>query len=98
MAEAVSAQPIKPERTAVEHECELGYTLERSPCGYGYATESASCVFAYARGISKLPRIVSLTHEQNVRSLRVAQRFALRREDTLDVMGRFFARYVRPSA
>jgi RimJ/RimL family protein N-acetyltransferase len=87
-----------PEGTPVDHERELGYTLERSAWGNGYATEAASCVFDYVRASSKLPRIVSLIQEQNARSLRVARRLGLRQEDSLEVRGRVFARYLWPEA
>lgn len=67
----------------LQFECELGYTFERSQWGQGYASEAARCVFDYACGVRRLPRVVSLIHPDNVRSLRVARRFALTTEDVV---------------
>jgi [ribosomal protein S5]-alanine N-acetyltransferase len=77
-------------------ERELGYTFERSSWGNGYASEAARCVFDYACDALKLRRVVSIIHPENVRSLRVAQRFGLQREDTVEVMGHPRDRYVWP--
>jgi len=82
----------------VQFERELGYTFERAVWGHGYATEAAGRVFDYACNVLRLPRVVSLIHADNTRSLRVAQRFGAQREDTVDVLGRSFDRYVWPSA
>jgi [ribosomal protein S5]-alanine N-acetyltransferase len=79
-------------------ERELGYTFHRSSWGQGYASEAARCVFEYAREALRLPRVVSLIHPDNVRSLRVAQRFGVRREDTVEVLTRLYERFVWPVA
>jgi [ribosomal protein S5]-alanine N-acetyltransferase len=79
-------------------ERELGYTFHRSSWGQGYASEAARCVFEYARGALRLPRVVSLIHPDNVRSLTVAQRFGARREDTVEVLSRLYERFVWPIA
>jgi RimJ/RimL family protein N-acetyltransferase len=75
-------------------ECELGYTFDRSHWGHGYAGEAARCVFEYACRVRRLARVVSLIHPDNGRSLRVAQRFALRREDVVSLGGSPRVRYV----
>jgi [ribosomal protein S5]-alanine N-acetyltransferase len=77
-------------------EPELGYTFHRSSWGQGYASEAARCVFDYARDVLKLPRVISLIHPENVRSLRVAQRFGVQREDAVEVLGRRYERFVWP--
>jgi [ribosomal protein S5]-alanine N-acetyltransferase len=77
-------------------EPELGYTFHRSSWGQGYASEAARCIFDYARDVLRLSRVVSLIHPENVRSLRVAQRFGAQREGVVEVMSRFFDRLVWP--
>lgn len=79
-------------------ERELGYTFHRSSWGQGYASEAARCVFEYAREVLRLPRMVSLIHPDNFRSLRVAQRFGVRREDAVEVLSRLYERFVWPIA
>jgi [ribosomal protein S5]-alanine N-acetyltransferase len=78
-------------------ERELGYTFERSYWGNGYASEAARCVFEYASDVLKLRRVVSIIHPENGRSLRIAQKYGLRHEDTLEVMGHARDRYVWPT-
>ena len=70
------------------YERELGYTFDVAHWGSGYATEAAQCVFAYARDSLGIERVVSVIDGDNVRSLRVADRCGLRREGTIDVLGR----------
>jgi RimJ/RimL family protein N-acetyltransferase len=77
-------------------EQELGYTFDRSSWGQGYASEAARCVFDYACDVPRLSRVVSLIHPENSRSLRVAQRFGVQREDTVEVMSRLYDRFVWP--
>jgi [ribosomal protein S5]-alanine N-acetyltransferase len=75
---------------------ELGYTFHRSSWGHGYASEAACCVFEYVRDELKLPRVVSLIHPENVRSLRVAERFGVEREDAVEVRSRLLDRFAWP--
>jgi len=77
-------------------ERELGYTFDRSSWGQGYATEAAQCVFDYARDVLRPPRVISVIHPENVRSLRLAQRFGVQREDVVEVMSRRLVRFVWP--
>jgi RimJ/RimL family protein N-acetyltransferase len=77
-------------------EPELGYTFHRSSWGQGYASEAARCVFEYARDVLRLPRVVSLIHPENFRSLRLAQRFGVQREDVVEVRSRLFDRFAWP--
>jgi ribosomal-protein-alanine N-acetyltransferase len=70
------------------YERELGYTFDVAHWGSGYATEAAQCVFAYARDSLGIERVISVIDGDNVRSLRVAERCGLRREGTIDILGR----------
>jgi [ribosomal protein S5]-alanine N-acetyltransferase len=87
-----------PAAVEVVSERELGYTFHRSSWGQGYASEAARCVSDYARDVLRLPRVVSLIHPENARSLRVAQRFGVRREDTVEVLSRLYDRFAWPMA
>ena len=64
--------------------------------GQGYASEAARCVFDYARDVLRLPRVISVIHPENVRSLRLAQRFGVQREDVVEVLSRPLVRFVWP--
>lgn len=85
-----------PADAEVIFEQELGYTFHRSCWGQGYASEAARCVFEYARDVLRLPRVVSLIHPENGRSLRVVQRFGAQREDTVEVLSGLYDRFVWP--
>ena len=85
-----------PDDAEIVFEQELGYTFDRSIWGRGYASEAARCVFDYARDVLRLPRVVSLILPENVRSLRVAQRFGVQREDVVEVRSRLYGRFVWP--
>lgn len=50
----------------------------------------------YARDVLRLPRMISLIHPENSRSLRVAERFRAQREDVVEVMSRPFHRFAWP--
>jgi ribosomal-protein-alanine N-acetyltransferase len=63
---------------------ELGYTLARDWWGHGYATEAAqACLDA---GLTHLgvPRIIALVDEENLASLRVAERIGMTRLETIE--------------
>lgn len=85
-----------PANAEIVFERELGYTFHRNHWGQGYASEAARCVFDYARDVLKLPRVISLIHPQNIRSLQVAKRFGAQREDVVEVLSRPFDRFVWP--
>lgn len=85
-----------PADVEIVFERELGYTFHRNSWGQGYASEAARCVFDYARDVLKLPRVISLIHPQNIRSLQVARRFRAQREDVVEVLSRPFDRFVWP--
>jgi RimJ/RimL family protein N-acetyltransferase len=85
-----------PADAEVVFERELGYTFDPEYWGYGYATEAARRVFGYACSALNTPRVVSLIHADNERSLRVAARLGLHRERCVEVTGRAFDQYVWP--
>ncbi|MFC4311853.1 GNAT family N-acetyltransferase [Steroidobacter flavus] len=85
-----------PADAQIVFERELGYTFHRNSWGQGYASEAARCVFEYARDVLKAPRVISLIHPENNRSLRVAQRFGVQREDVVEVLSRPFDRFAWP--
>ena len=87
-----------PTAADIVFEQELGYTFDRGSWGQGYASEASRCVFDYARDVLQLPRVVSLIHPQNARSLRLAQRFGVRHEDTVEVSSRLYERFAWPMA
>jgi ribosomal-protein-alanine N-acetyltransferase len=90
-------RPNVPTGTELQFESELGYTFERSNWGQGYASEAARCVFDYACEILKSPRVISLIHPENERSLRVARRFGLQKKDVVSLAGSPRERYLWPS-
>jgi RimJ/RimL family protein N-acetyltransferase len=75
---------------------DLGYTFDPASWGHGYATEAARCVFDYARTNLEWPRIVSVIHPDNVRSLRVAERSGLRRDGQVEIMEQVMEQFVWP--
>jgi RimJ/RimL family protein N-acetyltransferase len=75
---------------------DLGYTFDPASWGHGYATEAARCVFDYARANLDWPRIVSVIHPDNVRSLRVAERSGLRRDGQVEINEQVMEQYVWP--
>lgn len=85
-----------PADAEIVFERELGYTFHRDSWGQGYASEAARCVFDYARDVLKLPRVISLIHPENIRSLRVVQRFGVQHEDVVEVLSRPFDRFAWP--
>ena len=87
-----------PASAEIMFERELGYTFHRSSWGQGYASEAARCVFEYARDVLRVSRVVSLIHPDNVRSLRIAQRFGAQCEDVVEVLSRLHGRFVWPIA
>jgi RimJ/RimL family protein N-acetyltransferase len=61
-------------------EIELGWKLARDVWGHGYATEGARAARDWALAELRPPRLISLIHPDNVRSLRVAARLGERYE------------------
>ena len=61
-------------------EDEIGYRLNRSYWGQGYATEAAQAIQTYGFTVVGLKRMVSMISENNVRSIRVAEKIGLHYE------------------
>jgi RimJ/RimL family protein N-acetyltransferase len=57
---------------------EVGWTLVRAFWGRGYATEAALASLSFGFGTLELPRIISLTTPDNVRSRAVMERCGMR--------------------
>jgi RimJ/RimL family protein N-acetyltransferase len=59
-------------------ECELYYKLGRDYWGRGYATEACRAVIGVAFGRLRLPRLVTCTDKDNVRSVALLRRLGMR--------------------
>jgi RimJ/RimL family protein N-acetyltransferase len=86
-----------PPGLAVDLEPELGYTFDKACWGNGYASEAARRVFDYAIRVLRLPRAVSVIHPDNAASLRVARRFALERDGSVQMDAAICERYLWPA-
>jgi RimJ/RimL family protein N-acetyltransferase len=62
-------------------ETELGWTLAQEHWGHGYATEAALAVRAWA----DRPRLISLIHPENARSIRVAEKLGATPSETISL-------------
>jgi len=87
-----------PDGVALTFECELGYTFDPAIWGEGFATEAVRCVRDYARDVLLLSYAISAILPQNARSQRVAERFGVRADGQMELLGRIFDRYVWPLA
>jgi len=61
-------------------EDEIGYRLNRSYWGQGYATEAVRAIRDYGFTVVGLKRMVSMIDQNNVRSIRVAEKIGLHYE------------------
>jgi RimJ/RimL family protein N-acetyltransferase len=68
-------------------ERELGWTIARRFWGKGYATEGARAAMAHAFGELGWSHLVSLIHQSNQRSARVAERLGQRIHGIAEVRG-----------
>ncbi len=85
-----------PADVALTFECELGYTFDPAVWGQGFATEAVRCVRDYARDVLRLAYAVSAILPQNERSRRVVERFGLRADGQMKVIGLTWDRYEWP--
>jgi RimJ/RimL family protein N-acetyltransferase len=67
---------------------EVGWLLRRASWGRGYATEGARAALAFAFEELHQPRVISLIHPDNARSLRVAERLGAVPEGRTELLGR----------
>ena len=87
-----------PANAALTFECELGYTFDPAVWGQGFATEAVRSVRDYARGVLRLPYVVSVIHPENARSRRLAERSGAHAAGRMKAMDMIFDRYVWPLA
>lgn len=64
-------------------EIEIGYLLDVNHWGYGYALECVKVCLNYAYNKLKFKRIVALIHPLNIRSIKVASRIGMKKEDSI---------------
>jgi len=64
---------------------EVGWMLGRRYWGHGFATEGARSALRHAFSVLNVPRVISLIHPDNARSIRVAQRLGERLEGTVEI-------------
>jgi RimJ/RimL family protein N-acetyltransferase len=69
-------------------EVEISYRLARHSWGRGLATEAARAVRDYAFQVLTLPRLIAIIDPQNVASIRVAEKNAMRHEKDVLFCGR----------
>lgn len=58
---------------------EIGYGLLEAHWGQGYALESGRAVLQYANEVLKIPKVIALTSQINVRSAKVLERLGMKR-------------------
>ncbi len=63
-------------------EIDLGYVLDVSHWGYGYAIECTKAILSYAFNELHLERIVAQIHHLNIRSVKVAERIGMKKNQT----------------
>jgi ribosomal-protein-alanine N-acetyltransferase len=75
-------------------EVELAYGLKRQAWGQGYATEAITAVREWGFRRLPEPRLISLVHAANLRSVRVAERLGARHDRDVDYQGQRVRLYV----
>lgn len=58
---------------------DIGYGLLEAHWGQGYAFESGVAVLQYANDVLKIPKVIALTSDINVRSAKVLERLGMKR-------------------
>ncbi|TMB54125.1 MAG: GNAT family N-acetyltransferase [Deltaproteobacteria bacterium] len=76
--------PWKPEGWP---DLEIGWAVDRSRWGRGYATEAARAAADWVHRTLGADHVVHLIHEQNVRSIRVAEKLGAKRDGTCTLFG-----------
>ena len=87
-----------PADVALTFECELGYTFDPAVWGQGFAAEAVHCVRDYSHDVLLLSYAISAILPRNARSRRVAERFGVRADGQMEVVGLTFDRYLWPLA
>jgi RimJ/RimL family protein N-acetyltransferase len=63
---------------ALRDDVEIGWRLARATWGKGYATEAATATRDWAFAELRLPRLISITLEENVRSWHIMEKLGMR--------------------
>ncbi len=66
---------------------EIGWALGRTSWGLGYATEAARAALEHGFRVFGFPRVISLIHAENTRSIRVAERLGGIADGTTELLG-----------
>src|SRR6266566_652232 len=82
--ERLILRPWKPEGWP---DLEIGWAVDRSRWGRGYATEAARAAANWVHRTLKADRVVHLIQEQNVRSIRVAEKLGAKLDGTRTLFG-----------
>ncbi|MGB8450981.1 MAG: GNAT family N-acetyltransferase [Anaerocolumna sp.] len=77
-----------------KEEIELGYVLDVNHWGYGYAIECIKAILTYAFQELHMERIVALIHPLNTRSVRVAERVNMKKEQVIKKDGNELLLYI----
>ncbi len=75
-------------------EVELGYVLDVNHWGYGYALECTKAILFYVFHELHMERIAAQIHHLNIRSIKVAERIGMRKEQTFIRDGNEYYLYV----
>ena len=73
---------------AAEPVTEVGWTIARKHWGHGYATEAAQALRTWAYDDVGIEHLISLIDPSNHRSIRVAEKLAARRGETVAIDGK----------
>lgn len=76
---------------------EVGYVIAPEHQGHGYATEAAGASLRHAVEVVGAKRVISLIHDGNVRSQRVAERLGGVRQPDIEFFGRTVRLYAYPA-
>ena len=89
-----SGKGSKPSGTDFERVLEVGYVVHPDEWGHGYATEAAKSWYRYSFQERGEDAVYSLIHEDNLASIRVAEKNGLRRSGKIwNLEGRNFFPY-----
>ena len=66
---------------------EIGWALSRASWGLGYATEAARAALQYGFSALGFPRVISLIHAENTRSIRVSERIGGAPDGATELLG-----------
>lgn len=72
---------------------ELGWVIRRSRTNLGFATEAAMRALEWARTDTRIERVISLVHPDNVASIRIATKIGEQLEGDVDIGGRLHHMY-----